>query len=213
MVHEIKILCVEVTDILATNAYFYIDDETRHGFLIDPGAEADKLLNIIEREQFTIEKILLTHGHFDHIGAVNEIQSKLGVEVCMQKNGRDYIKNPAWNLSAYFNLNMKLDDVTYIEDFSEIILNANKNFGLKMIPLAGHTTDGAIFYSKNDSVAFVGDSIFLNSIGRTDFPGGDEITLHKNLRERIFTLPDDTILLSGHSDLTTVANEKNSLIF
>ena len=207
------ILRAEVRGIFPVNAYFYIDDATRHGFLIDPGAEADKLLEIIEREQFTIEKILLTHGHFDHIGAVNEMQAKLGVEVCMQGNGRDYIKNPVWNLSAYFNLNMKLDDVTYIEDFSDINLSANKNFGLKMIPLAGHTTDGAIFYSENDSVAFVGDSIFLNSIGRTDFPGGDEITLRKNLRDKIFTLPDDTILLSGHSDTTTVANEKNSLIF
>lgn len=207
------ILQTEVRGIFATNCYFYIDDATKHGFLIDPGAEADKLLKIIEREGFTIEKILLTHGHFDHIGAVNEIQSKLGVEVYMQGNGRDYVENPAWNLSEYFNLNMKLDDVTYIEDFSEIILSANRNLDLKMIPLAGHTTDSAIFYSKNDSVAFVGDSIFLNSIGRTDFPGGDEITLRKNLRDKIFTLPDDTILLSGHSDPTTVANEKNFLIF
>ena len=207
------ILRAEVRGIFPVNAYFYIDDETKHGFLIDPGAEADKLLKIIEREQFTIEKILLTHGHFDHIGAVNEIQAKLDVEVCMQKNGVDYIKNPIWNLSMYFNLNMTLENVTYLDDYSEITLNNNKNFVLKMIPLAGHTTDGAIYYSENDSVAFVGDSIFLNSIGRTDFPGGDEFTLRKNLRDKIFTLPDDTILLSGHSDPTTVANEKNSLIF
>ncbi len=206
------ILQVEVRGIFATNCYFYIDDATKHGFLIDPGAEADKLLKIIEREGFTIEKILLTHGHFDHIGAVNEIQSKFGIEVCMQGNGRDYVENPAWNLSAYFNLNMKLDDVTYIEDFSKIILSANRNFGLKMIPLAGHTTDSAIFYSKNDSVAFVGDSIFLNSIGRTDFPGGDEITLRKNLRDKIFTLSNDTILLSGHSEPTSVANERKLLM-
>lgn len=206
------ILQVEVRGIFATNCYFYIDDATKHGFLIDPGAEADKLLKIIEREGFTIEKILLTHGHFDHIGAVNEIQSKFGIEVCMQGNGRDYVENPAWNLSAYFNLNMKLDDVIYIEDFSKIILSANRNFGLKMIPLAGHTTDSAIFYSKNDSVAFVGDSIFLNSIGRTDFPGGDEITLRKNLRDKIFTLSNDTILLSGHSEPTSVANERKLLM-
>ena len=207
------ILQTEVHGIFATNCYFYIDDETKHGFLIDPGADADKLLKIIEREGFTIEKILLTHGHFDHIGAVNEIQSKLGVEVYMQGNGRDYVENPVWNLSAYFNLNMKLDSVTYIEDFSEIILSANRNFVLKMIPLAGHTTDSAIFYSKNDSVAFVGDSIFLNSIGRTDFPGGDEYILYKNLKEKIFTLPDDTILLSGHSEPTNVGHERKSLIF
>ena len=198
----------EVRGVFATNSYFYIDDETRHGFLIDPGAQADKLLKIIARENFTIEKILLTHGHFDHIGAVDELQARLKVEVCMQKNGGDYVKNPVWNLSAYFGLNMTLDDVTYLEDFSEIILSANKNFGVKLIPLAGHTTDGAVYYSAKDSVAFVGDSIFLNSFGRTDFPGGDEMTLYRNVKQKILTLPDETILLSGHSEPATVGKEK-----
>ena len=203
------ILQKEVRGIFATNSYFYIDDTTRHGFLIDPGAQADELLKIIEREKFTIEKILLTHGHFDHIGAVNELQSKLEVEVCMQGNGRDYVENPVWNLSAYFGLDITLDNVTYLEDFSEIILSANENFVLKLIPLAGHTTDGAIYYSAKDSAAFVGDSIFLNSFGRTDFPGGDELTLYRNLKTRLLMLPDETILLSGHSEPTTVGNEKN----
>ncbi len=203
------ILQKEVHGFFATNSYFYIDDETRCGFLIDPGAQADELLKIIDRENFTIEKILLTHGHFDHIGAVPELQARLNVEVCMQRNGRAYAENPAWNLSAYFGADMTLDGVTYLDDFSEIILGANKNFGVKLIPLAGHTTDGAIFYSAKDSVAFVGDSIFLNSYGRTDLPGGDELTLYKNLKEKIFTLPEETILLSGHSEPTTVADEKN----
>ena len=203
------ILQTEVRGIFPTNSYFYVDDETKHGFLIDPGAEADKLLEIINLRGITIEKILLTHGHFDHIGAVEEIQSKLGVEVCMQKNGRAYVENPDWNLSAYFGLRMTLENVTYLDDFSEINLSANENFGVKLIPLAGHTTDGAIYYSAKDSVAFVGDSIFLNSFGRTDFPGGDELTLYNNLKAHLLTLPDETILLSGHSAPTTVGNEKN----
>lgn len=203
------ILRIEVRGIFATNSYFYIDAETRHGFLIDPGAQADKLLKIIARENFTIEKILLTHGHFDHIGAVNELQARLKAEVCMQKNGRAYVENPVWNLSAYFGLDMTLDNVTYLDDFSEITLSANKNFGMKLIPLAGHTTDGAIFSGAKDSVAFVGDSIFLNSFGRTDFPGGDEPTLYRNVKEKILTLPEETILLSGHSAPATVGNEKN----
>ncbi len=202
------ILLKEVRGVFATNSYFYIDDETRHGFLIDPGAQTYELLKVINERGWTIEKILLTHGHFDHIGAVPELQARLNVEVCMQGNGRDYIENPVWNLSAYFGLDMTLEDVTYLDDFSEITLTANKNFGVKLIPLAGHTTDGAIYYSAKDSVAFVGDSIFLNSFGRTDFPGGDELTLYKNLKEKILTLPDETILLSGHSEPTTVGKEK-----
>ena len=202
------ILKTEVHGIFATNSYFYIDDETLHGFLIDPGAEAEKLLQIISEKNFVIEKILLTHGHFDHIGAVDELQKILKIPVCMQKNGGDYVKNPMWNLSAYFNLNMTLDNVNFLEDYSEINLNANKNFSLKIIPTPGHTTDSAIFYSAKDEIAFVGDTIFLGSVGRTDFPGGDEKILIQTLREKIFTLPSETILFSGHSEPTTVANEK-----
>jgi len=202
------ILKTEVHGIFATNSYFYIDDETLHGFLIDPGAEAEKLLQIISEKNFVIEKILLTHGHFDHIGAVEELQKNLKIPVCMQKNGGDYVKNPMWNLSAYFNLNMTLDNINFLEDYSEINLNANKNFSLKIISTPGHTTDSAIFYSAKDKIAFVGDTIFLGSVGRTDFPGGDEKILIQTLREKIFTLPSETILFSGHSEPTMVANEK-----
>ena len=202
------ILKTEVHGVFATNSYFYIDDETLHGFLIDPGAEAEKLLQIISEKNFVIEKILLTHGHFDHIGAVEEIQNKLKIPVCMQKNGGDYVKNPVMNLSAYFNLNMTLKNITFLEDYNEIILSANPDFKLKLIPAAGHTTDSAIFYSEKDSVAFVGDTIFLGSIGRSDFPGGNAKILYENIVEKIFTLPEETILLSGHSDETTVKNEK-----
>ena len=207
------ILQVEVQGEFATNSYFYIDDETNHGFLIDPGAEASKLLSVIAQKNFVIEKILLTHGHFDHIGAVDEIQAKLKIPVCMQKNGGAYVKNPVWNLSKFFDEEMTLDDVTFIDDNANITLDANKNFGVKLIPLAGHTTDGAVYYSAKDNVAFVGDSIFLGSYGRTDFPGGDELTLFKNLKEKVLTLPDDTILLSGHSAPTNVKAEKNRYWF
>ena len=202
------ILQVEVYGFFPTNSYFYVDDETLHGFLIDPGAEAEKLLKVIDEKNFVIEKILLTHGHFDHIGAAQELQDKLKIPICMQKNGKSYVENSKWNLSAYFDMDMTLNNVTYLKDYSTIDLNANKNFSLKIIPVAGHTTDGAIFYSEMDGVAFVGDSIFLDSIGRTDFPGGNTAQLYHNIKEKILTLPPKTILLSGHSAPTTVEHEK-----
>ena len=202
------VLLTEVQGIFPTNAYFYIDDESKHGFLIDPGAEASKLLEIIDERQFTIEKILLTHGHFDHIGAVNELQQKLNIPVCMQKNGRDYALNIKWNLSDQFGLDIILNDVTYLDDYSDIILSANPDFKLKLIPTPGHTTDGAVYYSDKDGVAFVGDSIFKMSYGRTDFYGGNEQTLMESITKKILTLPDETFLLSGHSEPTTVKFEK-----
>ena len=190
-----------------TNSYFYIDDSTQHSFLIDPGYEASKLLRVIENRKLIVEKILLTHGHFDHIGAVDELRSKLNVPVCMQKNGRDYVKNTDMNGSKSFYAPPTVinSEVTYLEDNSEIALSSNPDFKLKLIPVPGHTTDGAIYYSEKDNVAFVGDSIFYGSIGRTDLPGGNYNILINNLKCKVLTLPDDTILLSGHSEPTTVS--------
>lgn len=207
------ILQIEVFGEMSVNTYFYIDDETNHGFLIDPGAEAERLLKVIAEKNFTIEKILLTHGHFDHIGAVTELQDKLQIPVCMHKNGINYIKNPVWNLSRFFDEDLTLDDVTFIEDNADITLDANKNFGVKLIHVAGHTTDGAVYYNEKDGIAFVGDTIFLGSYGRTDFPGGNEVELFKNIKEKILTLPEETILLSGHSAPTNVKTEKNRYWF
>ena len=202
------IYTVEVGYIIATNAYFYIDEKTNSGFLIDAGAEPERLLHLINDKKFIIEKILLTHGHYDHIGAAAAIQQKLNIPICMQKNGYTYAENPAWNLSSEFGEEIILKNVTYLEDYSEIILSANENFKLQIIPCSGHTTDGAIYYSESEGVAFVGDTIFKNSYGRTDLPGGDAPNLFKNINEKIFTLPADTILFSGHTPPTTVRAEK-----
>lgn len=202
------ILQATVMKYIPTNAYFYIDNETKHGFLIDPGAQAGKLLGMIREKGFIIERILLTHGHFDHIGAVEELRKALNIPVCMQANGRAYAENPVWNLSAQTEAPITLSDVTYLADYSTVSLADSSACDLTIIPVPGHTTDGAMYYTAKDGVAFVGDSIFEGSYGRTDMYGGDEATLLQNIRDKILTLPDETILLSGHSGPTTVRAEK-----
>lgn len=204
------ILCAEVIifDVMEENSYFYIDDATRCGFLIDPGAQADELLSIAKQHEFTIEKILLTHGHYDHIGAVNEIRSVLKIPVLMGKGGEFYAFDAMNNGSKYFGDGIILDDVTFLNDGDEITLDANKNFGLKVISAPGHTLDGTIYYSATDAVAFVGDTIFFGGRGRTDLEGGDESTLMKTIADKVFTLPEETVLLCGHGRATTVADEK-----
>ena len=202
------IIQAQVMGYIVTNSYFYIDDETKHGFLIDPGAEPEKLLAIIREQGFTIEKILLTHGHFDHIGAVPALQQELAVPVLMQGNGRQYAENPVWNLSAQLEEPLTLSGVTYIADNSDVELRDKPAFGLHMVPVPGHTADGCIYYSVQDKIAFVGDSVFKSSYGRTDLPGGDERQLMQGIVRHILSLPPDTALLSGHSEPTTVAAER-----
>lgn len=202
------ILQTEVMGEIPVNSYFYIDDASRHGFLIDPGSDAEKLRRIIVERKFTIEKILLTHGHYDHIGAVGELQEALGIPVCMGENGKDYAENPTWNLSASFGSPITLKDAAYLPDGTRIGLAANPQFYVEVIAAPGHTTDGSVYYTAKDQAAFVGDSIFQGSYGRTDLYGGDEEQLFRSIVKNILSLPDDTILLSGHSGPTTVGDEK-----
>ena len=127
---SIMILSLPVTGVFNTNAYFYVDDATGHGFLLDPGAEADTLLAVIRQRGFDIEKILLTHGHFDHMGAAAQIQDALSIPICMHERGREYTENPRWNLSEGCGLYIKLDDVSYLPDGSRIALERNPVFSL-----------------------------------------------------------------------------------
>ena len=199
---------VDIFGIMEENAYFFIDDKTRGGFLIDPGAEADELLQIIDRKKFAIEKILLTHGHYDHIGAANAIQHALKIPICMGRGGNFYARDTANNGSKFFEQEIILDDVTIVDDAAEIFLSANPDFKLKVIAAPGHTLDGTIYYSEKDSVAFVGDTIFYGGHGRTDLAGGSERDLMNTIRNKVFALPEDTTLLCGHGAPTTVAAEK-----
>ncbi|MBR6355965.1 MAG: MBL fold metallo-hydrolase [Alphaproteobacteria bacterium] len=200
---------IPVTGMITTNAYFYVDEPTKHGFLIDPGAEADKLLKIIADNDWTIEKILLTHGHFDHIGAVNAVQKALNIPCIAHQNGKDYLLNPQYNLSAWFGPDITVEKFEPLADGDEITSPTTPNLHLKMIATAGHTQDAVIYYDAANHLAFVGDTIFKNSRGRTDIPGGDDVQLVQNIKAKILTLPDDTVLYSGHTEPTTVRAEKH----
>lgn len=193
---------------ISENCFFYIDDDTKHGFLIDPGAQADLLLGLIQENGWVIEKILLTHGHFDHIGAVNEIRDALHIPVIAYETADDYLLEPYYNLSSQFNEQITVKDVQYVKEGDVIALDVNPEFALRVIHTPGHTTDSIVFYSEKDGVLFSGDTIFKASIGNTRFPGGDYDTLVYSIIHKILTLPEDTVIYSGHTVPTTVGNEK-----
>ena len=199
---------VTVKGYFEENCYFYIDDNSGHGFIIDPGAQADRLLAIIEENGWTIEKILLTHGHFDHTGAVNEIRDALNIPVFAHKRSDEYLLDAGRNLSALCGSPITIDNVGYIDDGDEVTLDLTTDFSLKTIWVPGHTTDSVMYYSEKDHVAFVGDTIFKGSIGNYRYPGGSLKDLQRSIVEKIFTLPYDTVLYSGHSEQTTVGAEK-----
>lgn len=206
--HKMIVKQVPLCEILTTNAYFYIDENTKHGFLVDPAAEPEKLLQIIKENGWTIEKILITHGHFDHIGAVEKLAKELGVPYYIHANGKQYLIDPQMNLSAFFEHNITLPKAEYLQDGDEIPLNSAPDIKLKVIYTPGHTADSVIYYDQNNNVAFVGDTIFKDSVGRTDLPGGNTAQLYDSIKNKVITLPDDTVLYSGHTEKTSVQHEK-----
>ena len=199
---------VEVADVFAENAYFYIDKQTGQGFLIDPGAEAERLYDIIKRENLDIRAILLTHGHFDHTGAVKQLSETLGIPYYISPPGQEYLTNPQLNLSEECGRYVVLPDAKFFRDGDFISLPDNPQFGLKVIATPGHTPDSVTFYSADENAAFVGDAIFRGSPGTSQFPGGDQRELYASIMNKILTLPNDTILYSGHTGPTSVGEEK-----
>ena len=200
------VLTVPVKGCFEEYCYFYVSDSTRHGFIIDPGAQADQLLDIIRDNGLVIEKILLTHGHFDHFGAVEELREKLNCPVLAHEKAGLFLLNPLMNLSRQCVGDMVIRDTVKFKDGDTIALD--EAHSLRVIYTPGHTPDSVLLYNEKERIAFVGDTIFKESIGNYTFPGGNKDLLIQSIMERVFTLPDDTVLYSGHSEPTTVGAEK-----
>ena len=225
------LVVIPVQGSIPTNCYLYADDATRHAFLIDPGFEPERIVDAVRKKDIVVEKILVTHGHYDHMSAAQAVAKNLDVPICASVRSQKYFESPTYNLSKFFEsgaLKIPADEVTYLADGTTVAL-ANGTLKLRLVPTPGQTEDGTMYVTENafevvventdgtensvaaknaPCVAFVGDTIFKASYGATRFPGGDEATLLASIRTQILTLPDDTVLFSGHSEPTTVGEEK-----
>ena len=202
---------LQVAGVFTENTYFYIDAHTKAGFIIDPGAQAGLIYDAVIRNGWTIEKILLTHGHFDHMGAAELLREKLVAPIYIYPADAPYLTDPRLNLSASYNP----ITVTHYEELydGEIIrLKANSGFYLKVIHTPGHTPGSVTFYSPEEDAAFVGDLLYQHGPGLTNFPGGNRRVLEESIVNKILTLPDNTLLLSGHASPITVGEERRLLL-
>ena len=195
--------------LIDVNCYLYADEETGHGFLIDPGAEGEKLLSLIRNQGLVIEKILLTHGHFDHIGALQVLGGREGIPVWIHERGDAWLKDPELNLSAQFRREITFSGASLFRDGDVMALESNPEFALRVISTPGHTPDSVLLYDEKRGFAFSGDTIFRGSRGNDAFPGGDGHQLIRSIRERVLTLPGNTVLYPGHGEATTVDAERS----
>ena len=189
------------------NCFLVYNDENMEGFLIDPGLDTFKILKEAEDAGVSVTHILLTHCHYDHVFSVNELRSTRKL-VTGKKCGEN-IKNSNISLSFYTGDGFLIDTPDIIvSDNEEFILSGIK---IKAIETPGHTNCSVCYLIGN--TLFSGDTLFKRNVGRWDLPTGDEETLKNSIKEKLYTLPDDTIVMCGHGSDTTIGYEKSYNFF
>lgn len=195
---------------ISTNCYIIVEESKKRALIVDPGGDADRIMNKIKELQVSVEAILLTHGHFDHMLAADTLREKYQVKVYLGQDDSELIKNPMENVSGMFGKPMSTHADVLLRDGQVLEL---AGFEIKVLATPGHTKGGVCYYIEKETVVFSGDTIFQASVGRSDFPTGSGASLSKSIREKIFTLPEDTQLFPGHGDSTVVSYEKKYNMF
>ena len=189
---------------LRTNTYL-VYDETKEAFLVDPGSYLKQISNKIVEKELNLKYIVLTHGHGDHIGGIKNFKADFpDVKVVALDKEKEVLNDAVMNNSAVtLGGVVTMDADEYIEDGTTLQVG---NMALKIVATPGHTPGGMSIIV--DGIVFCGDTLFKGSIGRSDFPGGDYLTLIDSIKTKLFALPDDTKVYPGHMQKTTIGWEK-----
>ena len=190
-----------------TNCYFVYREGESGVIFFDPAAQGDYIYEKMKEHGFEIEVILLTHGHFDHIGGVDALREKSGAKVYAMEAEKVLLQDPYVNVSAQMHAKVTVEADGFLQDGDELEYGGKK---CRVIATPGHTIGGCCFYFEEAGILISGDTLFAESIGRTDFPTGNMKKLIASVEDRIFILPDDTKVYPGHGPATTVGHEKEN---
>lgn len=190
---------------VATNCYFIINNETKEMLIADPGDSAEMLADRIRREKLEPKAVLLTHGHFDHAMAAEELAEMFGIKIYAHEAEKDTLEDPGKNVSLMIGSRDVYHADVYVKD-KEVLNLAGME--LKVLHTPGHTAGGCCYYLEKEKALFSGDTLFCQSVGRTDFPGGSMSGVVRSIKEKLMVLPDDVKVYPGHMDLTTIGAER-----
>lgn len=193
---------------LQVNTYLAVDEETNKGFIVDPGGYNPALTKMVKDENIDIEYIILTHGHSDHICGVKEhLEDFPDAKVVADKEEEPMLHDVRFNFSAEFGMPYTVDADIYVTDGDELNVGS---INLKIFHTPGHSPGGMCIYAEKENVLFSGDTLFRQSIGRTDFPGCSFEALAESIKEKLFVLPDETQVFPGHMGPTQIGFEKRN---
>ena len=193
---------------IQTNCYIISHDETKQCVIVDPGEEAETVIRYIESNGFAPLAILLTHAHFDHIGAVDPVRNRFNIPVYLHEEEEEWLYTPSLNGSGKYT---QLPDVVNGPADHVIREEGSLSFGplaFDVLHTPGHSPGSVTYVLKGEGVAFVGDVLFRQSIGRTDLVGGSMEQLLESIHTKLMELDESTIVYPGHGPLTTLEMEQ-----
>jgi len=191
-----------------TNCYVLRNsDASKDCLVIDPGLRAEELIAFLGEHTLNPTAIALTHGHADHIAGVTLLRTSFPrVKVYIHKLDADMLTQPERNLSVLAGERIRSDPADMLVEEQSVVEQADVR--LEVLHTPGHTPGGICLYARDEGVVFTNDTLFAESIGRADFPGGNMSELLQSIRQKLLALPDHTKVYPGHGPITTIAQEK-----
>ena len=186
------------------------DEASMTGAVIDPGGDVPRILVAIKEVGLTVEKIVLTHGHLDHVGGAAELAKALGVKVEGPHKADEFLMQGVEKQAASYGLGDGLKNATsdrWMVEGDELIIGGH---AFEVLHCPGHSPGSLVYVNRVAGFALVGDVLFQGSIGRTDFPYGDHDTLITAIKTKLFPLGDDIAFICGHGPTSTIGNERKT---
>jgi len=198
-----RIIILEVGH-LGTNCYIIFCSRTKEAAVIDPGGNSEEIIACLNREKLKVVAIINTHGHADHIAANGKIQQTTGAPVMIHQEDAKMLTSAHSNLSMFIGASVAFAPADRLLKDGDVVKVGD--IELSIIHTPGHTPGGICL--RANTVLFSGDTLFAQSVGRTDFPGGSTSTLIRSIQEKLMILPDETKVLPGHGPETTIGWER-----
>lgn len=187
-----------------TNCYLVYNRQTKDGWIIDPADRASFIMEQCETIGIKPHAILLTHGHFDHMSAAKEVKEYFNIPVYAGEKEKELLADAGMNLSSAWATAVTMEADIWVKD-NDIIELAG--YSIVAMETPGHTPGGVCYYIPEEEILFSGDTLFCESLGRTDFPGSSTADILHSIREKLFLLPKDTHVYAGHMGPTTIGHE------